>query len=136
MKLMTVIASTGLAAGLAIGGVAVASATSSPDPSSSGAVTLPAGGVLEKRVTTFCEHAPALAQRAERAQTRLSGDASVKGSLAWLKARQAKVDAQKHPRAQKRLDTVVERRSKRLARLPQRQKDLATAQSECATLPK
>lgn len=135
MKLITVIASTGLAAGLAIGGVAVASATSSPSPSSSSssAVVLPPGGVLANRITTFCAHAPARAERAAKAQQRLSGSATTKGSIAHLKARQAKID-DKHPKAAQRLGKVVDRRTDRLTKLPERRKNLAAAQTECSTL--
>lgn len=135
MKLTTIIASTGLAAGLAVGGVAVAGAASSPAPSSNPGITLPKGGVLEQRVTNLCERAPKLEQRAGKAQKRLSADADTQGSIAALKARQAKV-AKEHPKAAKRLGKVIERRSDRLARLPRHQENLAKAQTECATLPK
>jgi hypothetical protein len=126
------VAATGLAAGLAVGGVHVASAAT---PAAAPAdITLPSGGVLEHRVTGFCNRVPNLIKRVDQAQTRLSGDADTKGSLAWLKARQAK--AEKNGRAQvvNRLDRRIERRTERLAKLPGWKKKLTAAQSECATL--
>ena len=142
MGLTTALTATGIAAGLALTGVAVASAasgTSTPGTtaatsSNGSAITLPAGGVLEKRVTTFCAKAPKIAARAEKAQKRLSGDADTKGSLARVEARQAKAAKNDHPRVAERLERVVERRTTRLAELPDRRATLAKAQTECATL--
>ncbi len=127
MGLITTISATALSAGLVAGGVHVAAA-------SSASITLPSGGVLEQRVTHFCNRVPDLLKRADKAQTRLSGDPSTKGSIAWLQAKQDKAEKNKHPRVAKRLDRVIDRREKHLAKLPEIKTRLTKAQSECATL--
>ena len=126
MGIITALSATVLSAGLMVTGVHAASATSS--------ITLPPGGVLEQRVTHFCARVPDLLTRADKAQARLTGDASTKGSLAWLKAREAQATAKKHPRVARRLDQRIERRTQRLAKLPQLKQKLAAATTECAAL--
>ena len=137
MNLITALTATGLAAGLAFTGAvssqaASVSAENTSAPSAS--VTLPPGGVLEQRVTKFCARVPDLRKRADRAQTRISGDANTKGSLEWLKARQARAESNDHDRVAARIERRIERRTKRLAALPDRKQNLADAQDECATL--
>ncbi len=127
MGLFTAITATALSAGLVAGGVTVASASDS-------SITLPPGGVLEQRVTSFCHRVPQLTVRVGKAQARLSGDASTKGSIKWLQAKQEQADKSNHDRVARKLDRVIDRRQKRLARLPQVTTKLAQAKSECATL--
>lgn len=132
MGIITTLSATGLAAGLALTGAHMASA--STGASTSASITLPSGGVLEQRVTKFCNRVPTLIQRADKAKTRLSGDADTKGSLAWLKARQAKAEANGNQRVVNRLDRVIDRRTERLAKLPELKTKLSKANDECATL--
>jgi len=127
MNLITMLTATGLAAGLAFTG-AVSSQAAGPG------VTLPPGGELEHRVTRFCARVPDLLKRADQAQTRISGDATTKGSLEWLKARQADAESHDRDRMAARIERRIERRTDRLAALPERTKNLTAAQDECATL--
>jgi hypothetical protein len=132
MGILTALSAAGLAAGLAISGVTAASAAA---PSAAPAdITLPSGGVLEHRVTRFCSRVPNLIERAGRAQTRLSGDAGTRGSLAWLKAKQAQAQKNGRRHVVNRLDRVIERRTERLSKLPTVKENLVKAQTECATL--
>jgi len=126
MSLTHVLTATGLSAGLALTGVAGAQAASAD-------VTLPPGGVLEKKITAYCGRVPDLLERIDKAQTRINGDADTKGSLAWLKAKQAKAEAD-HPRVAKRLERRIDRRTERLAKLPQLKVKLTAAKGECADL--
>jgi hypothetical protein len=132
MGIITALSATGLAVGLALTGAHMASASTAASTSAS--ITLPSGGVLEQRVTKFCNRVPTLIQRADKAQTRISGDADTKGSLAWLKARQAKAEANGNKRVVNRLDRVIDRRTERLAKLPELKTELSKANDECATL--
>jgi hypothetical protein len=140
MGIVTAVSAAGLAAGLALTGAHVASASagsadsSATSSASTAGITLPSGGVLEQRVTRFCGRVPNLIKRADKAQTRIGGDTDTKGSLAWLKARQAKAKANGHPRVVNRLDRVIDRRTKRLAKLPELKTKLSAANDECATL--
>jgi hypothetical protein len=129
MRIVTALSAGGLAVGLALTPMAAGAAPAD--------VTLPSGGVLEKRVDRFCDRVPQLIVRADKAQARISGDADTKGSLAWLKARRAKAEAKKgkhHERVVKRLDRRIERRTDRLAKLPQVRKNLQQAKTECAEI--
>ena len=85
-------------------------------------------------MTKFCNRVPNLIQRVDKAQARISGDADTKGSLAWLKAREAKASANGHKRVANRLDRRIERRTERLAKLPELKTQLSKANDECATL--
>ena len=127
MGFITALSATGLAAGLAFTGVSAGNAATS-------SITLPDGGVLEHRVTTFCNRVPDLLKRVDKASERISGDADTKGSLEWLKARQARAESNDHDRVAARIERRIERRTKRLAALPDRKQNLADAQDECATL--
>jgi len=139
MRLITTISTVGLAAGLAFTGAQVAGATSpaaaAPVASATPAgITLPSGGVLEQRITGFCHRVPNLIQRADQAQARINADAGTRGSLAWLKARKAKATANHHPLVVKRIERRIDRRTERLARLPELKTKLAAATTECASL--
>jgi|1186.fasta_scaffold1164868_1 hypothetical protein len=127
MGFITALSATGLAAGLAFTGVSAGNAATS-------SITLPDGGVLEHRVTTFCNRVPDLLKRVDKASERISGDADTKGSLEWLKARKAKAESNHHPRVVKRIERRIERRTERLAKLPEVKQKLTQAQGECATL--
>jgi hypothetical protein len=127
MGVITVLSAAGLAAGLAFTGTVSAQAESA-------GITLPAGGVLEQRVTRFCARVPDLLERVDKASARLSGDAKTKGSLAWLKAKQAAAESKHRDRAGERLGRRIERRTERLAKLPALKTKLAAAQGECDSL--
>ena len=129
MGIITAVSAAGLAAGLALTGATVASAATSASAPAS--VTLPSGGILEQRVTTFCGKVPDLLTKVDKAQARINGDAGTKGSLAWLKAKQAKA---KHPRIADRLELRIKWRTERLAKLPEIKTNLTKAKSECANL--
>ena len=126
MSLTHALTATGLAVGLAFTGVAGAQAARAD-------VTLPPGGVLEKQITSYCGRVPELLERIDKAQTRINGDADTRGSLAWLKARQAKARAD-HRRVAERLERRIDRRTERLAKLPELKVKLTAAKSECAEL--
>ena len=126
MGIITALSATALSAGLALTGVNAASASSS--------ITLPPGGVLEARVTRFCERVPNLLERADRAKVRLSGDADTKGSLAWLNDRRATAEKNGNRRAVRRIGNRIERRQDRLEQLPTITGKLTRAKQECATL--
>jgi hypothetical protein len=127
MNLITALTATGLAAGLAFTGITSAQAAST-------SVTLPPGGVLEHRVSKFCARVPDLLEWTDQAQARISGDATTKGSLEWLKARQAKAESNNHKRVASRIERRIERRTERLEKLPDLKQKLADAQKECDTL--
>ena len=127
MGIITALSATALAAGLAVTGAVSAQATSA-------SVTLPPGGVLEQRLTTFCTRVPDLLERVDKASARISGDSDTKGSLEWLKARQAKAESNNHPRVVKRIERRIDRRTERLAKLPELKQKLTAAKGECATL--
>jgi hypothetical protein len=127
MGIITALSATGLAAGLAFTGVSAGNAAST-------GVTLPEGGVLEQRVTKFCNRVPDLLERVDRAGTRISGDADTPGSLEWLKARKAKAEENNRERVVNRIERRIERRTERLAKLPELKEKLTKARSECATL--
>jgi hypothetical protein len=124
MRIITALSATGLAAGLALTGAQAANAD----------VTLPPGGALEQRITSFCGRVPDLLERIDKAQTRIGADAETKGSLSWLKAKQAKAEAKGRKRVVKRLERRIDRRTERLAKLPKLKQKLTAAQTECATL--
>ena len=148
MNLITALTATGLTAGLAFTGAVASQAASTSAENTSAAstasaastntagtsVTLPPGGVLEHRVATFCARVPDLRKRADQAQTRISGSATTKGSLEWLKAKQARAESNDHDRVAARIERRIERRTKRLAALPDRKQKLTAAADECATL--
>jgi hypothetical protein len=127
MSIITAVSATGLAAGLVFSGVTGASASNAD-------ITLPSGGVLAQRVTTYCNRVPDLIERADKAQTRISAGAETKGSLAWLKDKRNTAVSKKHPRVVHRLDKVIARRTARLQKLPTVEANLATAKTECAAL--
>jgi hypothetical protein len=95
---------------------------------------LPEGGVLEQRVTKFCNRVPDLLERVDKASARISGDAETQGSLEWLKARKAQAEKNHRPRVVNRIERRIERRTERLAKLPDVKDRLTKAQGECATL--
>lgn len=127
MGIITAVTATGLAAGLVFTGVSAGQAATT-------GVTLPDGGVLEQRIGKFCARVPDLLERIDKADNRISGDAATKGSLAWLKAKQAKAESKDRPRVAQRIKRRIERRTDRLGKLPELKKRLTAAQSECATL--
>ena len=139
MGAITAVSALGLAAGLALTGANLASAaptsaTPTTPTTSSSSITLPGGSVLANKITNYCGRVPKLIERADTAQTRIDGSATTKGSLLWLKAREAKATGNKHPRVAKRIDKVIARRTKRLSRLPEIKTRLTAANTECATL--
>jgi hypothetical protein len=138
MGLITALSAAGLAAGLAVTGAtaAAASAPASSAPAASAAadITLPSGSILAQKVTRYCARVPDLQARAVKAQARLSGSAGTKGSIAWLKAREAAQQKKGHPAVVNRIDKIVTRRTARLAKLPTVESNLAKAKTQCAGL--
>jgi hypothetical protein len=131
MGIITALSATGLAAGLAFTGTLTGT---EPAQAASTGITLPPGGVLEQRITKFCARVPDLLEQAGKAEARLSGDATTKGSLEWLKTRQAKAEASDRKRLANRIERRIERRTERLAALPALKQKLADGKDECATL--
>ena len=129
MGIITALSATTLAAGLAFTGASAAGASTA-----AAGVTLPDGGVLEQRITTFCGRVPDLLERVDKAGARISGDAGTKGSLAWLKDKQAKAESNDRKRVAKRIERRIERRTDRLAKLPELKQKLTAAQGECGSL--
>jgi propanediol dehydratase small subunit len=112
MKLMV---GTVLAAGLVLGGAATASATTDPSAPAPVTVTL-----SPEQVQNLCEkRLPKIEQRTTRLLDRINGDASVRGSVQWLKARAAKErDAGRETSAQL-LEERADRRGGRVGQLNQ-----------------
>jgi uncharacterized protein (DUF885 family) len=100
-----------LAVGLVFGGAASASA----DPSEPVTITL-----SPEQVQNLCEkRLPKIEQRTTRLLNRIQGDASVRGSVQWLKARAAKErDAGRETSAQL-LEEKADRRAGRVDQLNQ-----------------
>jgi propanediol dehydratase small subunit len=112
MKLMV---GTVLAAGLVLGGAATASATTDTSAPAPVTVTL-----SPEQVQNLCEkRLPKIEQRTTRLLDRINGDASVRGSVQWLKARAAKErDAGRETSAQL-LEERADRRGGRVGQLNQ-----------------
>jgi propanediol dehydratase small subunit len=123
MKLMV---GTVLAAGLVLGGAATASATTDTSAPAPVTVTL-----SPEQVQNLCEkRLPKIEQRTTRLLDRINGDASVRGSVQWLKARAAKErDAGRETSAQL-LEERADRRAGRVDQLNQVKKWVSDFQSQ------
>lgn len=101
-----------LAIGLVTGGAATAGATTD-DPSAPVTITLSA-----EQVQNLCEkRLPKIEQRTTKLLDRINGDASVRGSVEWLRARATKErDAGRETSAQL-LDERADRRAGRVDQL-------------------
>jgi hypothetical protein len=105
-----------LAVGLVAGGAATASAaTTDTDPSAPVTITLSAD-----QVQNLCEkRLPKIGQRTTRLLDRINGDATVRGSVEWLRARATKErDAGRETSAQL-LEERADRRAGRVDQLNQ-----------------
>jgi len=114
MKLMV---GTVLAVGLVLGGAATASAATDPSTPAPGPVTIT---LSPEQVQNLCDkRLPKIEQRTTRLLDRIQGDASVRGSVQWLKARAAKErDAGRETSAQL-LEERADRRGGRVDQLNQ-----------------
>jgi propanediol dehydratase small subunit len=114
MKLMV---GTVLAVGLVLGGAATASATTGTSTPAPGPVTIT---LSPEQVQNLCDkRLPKIEQRTTRLLDRIQGDASVRGSVQWLKARAAKErDAGRETSAQL-LEERADRRGGRVDQLNQ-----------------
>jgi propanediol dehydratase small subunit len=114
MKLMV---GTVLAVGLVLGGAATASATTDTSTPAPGPVTIT---LSPEQVQNLCDkRLPKIEQRTTRLLDRIQGDASVRGSVQWLKARAAKErDAGRETSAQL-LEERADRRGGRVDQLDQ-----------------
>jgi propanediol dehydratase small subunit len=114
MKLMV---GTVLAVGLVLGGAATASATTGTSTPAPGPVTIT---LSPEQVQNLCDkRLPKIEQRTTRLLDRIQGDASVRGSVQWLKARAAKErDAGRETSAQL-LEERADRRGGRVDQLKQ-----------------
>lgn len=106
-----------LAAGLVLGGAATASATTDATDPSYPPVTIT---LSPEQVQNLCEkRLPKIEQRTTRLLDRINGDASVRGSVQWLKARATKErDAGRETSAQL-LEEKADRRAGRVDQLNQ-----------------
>jgi len=104
-----------LAVGLVTGGAATAGATMDTDPSTPVTITL-----SPEQVQNLCEkRLPKIEQRTTRLLDRINGDATVRGSVEWLRARATKErDAGRETSAQL-LDERADRRAGRVDQLNQ-----------------
>jgi hypothetical protein len=104
---------TVLTAGLMVGGAATASATT--DPSEPVTITL-----SPEQVANLCEkRLPKIERRTTRLLDRINGDETVRGSVAWLRARAAtERDAGRETSAQL-LEERADRREGRVGQLDQ-----------------
>lgn len=104
-----------LAVGLVAGGAATASAATDTDPSAPVTITL-----SPEQVQNLCEkRLPKIEQRTTRLLDRINGDANVRGSVEWLRARATKEkDAGRETSAQL-LDERADRRAGRVDQLNQ-----------------
>jgi len=94
--------------GLMLGGAATASAQESTEPAEPGSVTIT---LSPEQVANLCEkRLPRIEKRTTRLVEKINGDASVRGSAEWLRARAAKErDAGRETTAQ----TLEERADRR-----------------------
>jgi hypothetical protein len=89
----------GVAAGMSAAVSAQASTAQGPAMSaaagtpSAAATALPDGDRLERRRDLLCARVPNAVDRTQQRITRLAGDASVRGSLAWVSARVDEAEA-------------------------------------------
>jgi hypothetical protein len=116
-----------LAIGLVAGGAATANAaTTDTDPSAPVTITLSAD-----QVQNLCEkRLPKIGQRTTRLLDRINGDATVRGSVEWLRARATKErDAGRETSAQL-LEERADRRSGRVDQLNQVKQWVTDFQSE------
>lgn len=132
MKRNLILAGAGLAAVLAVG-TATAALADSSTPAAKPTTTKPTTTKQHKRgVAALCEREPKQAARADKLIARLSGDAGTKGSVQWLNARAAKVQAKDPALAAIITDRAQERQSQ-LATLKIRKDELAKTAAWCGT---
>jgi hypothetical protein len=122
------LAVTAVAVGVLLAGSGAAFADTSPPAAppatSSGAPAPPAGEpVCTKRI-------PALLSRIDKLTARINGDASTRGSTAWLKAKADKARAAGHTAGADLLDARAAARAARLDRLAQLRTQIQGVQSK------
>jgi hypothetical protein len=126
-----ILVGAGLAGCLVVGSAGVAMATDgSPSPSSPASPSAKPTSDAQ-RATRLCGREPKVAARVEKRLTRLTGDASTRGSVAWLQARATKVRA-RDPQLAAIIDDRVKIRQSLIPTLKLRQDELGKVVTWCA----
>jgi hypothetical protein len=124
-----------LAAGLlSVGALAVpAAATETADAADAGSAsdTGRNGELLRQRAELACARIPNVVTRTQNLQERLAGDASTRGSLAWLEARADEAEERGRDEVATALRTRLEVRTELVDLLPLRLEALADAEVAC-----
>ena len=122
MRISAAIVGLGTAALLAVGAPAAYADTTTPaPPPSQGPITL-----NPQDAQYLCnDMLPKLTDRANKLTARINGDASTRGSLAWLKMRAQDQRAKGHTQAADRLDQRATKRQGRLTDLANIQQRLS-----------
>jgi hypothetical protein len=101
-----------------VGSTTIAAADPTPTPSPSASTSYKPVTLSPEESQKLCaERLPKMIARRDKLAQRISGDADVKGSIAWLKARAAKQKANGHDKVAAQLAKRAERRSERLKQL-------------------
>jgi hypothetical protein len=109
---------------------AVASATTPPEPPVESSTP---GDARLARLATACGRVPPLQRRVDAAIALLQGDASTRGSIAWLDARLTAAQGDDRVQLATVLQNRIDVRTARLALLQERSTALAGIASICAT---
>jgi len=106
-----------LAVGLMVGGAATASAQESTEPSEPGSVTIT---LSPEQVANLCEkRLPKIEKRTTRLVERITGDADVRGSTEWLRAKAATERAAGRETTAQTLEERADRRAGHVDKLNQ-----------------
>ncbi|MGF1664258.1 MAG: hypothetical protein ACFCVG_17645 [Kineosporiaceae bacterium] len=89
------------------------------------------GGLLRERADVACARVPNVVTRTENLQERLAGDASTRGSLAWLEARAEQAEERGRDEAATALRNRLEVRTELVDLLPLRLEALVDAEAAC-----
>jgi hypothetical protein len=117
-------------------GAATTATTATTAPSSTPATTAPATApsadtALGRRLERACARVPNLTARLERTRATIEGDASTRGSLAWLQAQIDKANRNGHAEAATVLENALATRTARLDLVTSRQTSLASLAQLC-----
>ncbi|HET6988170.1 MAG TPA: hypothetical protein VFI00_16215 [Kribbella sp.] len=108
----------GTSAVVLVGGLVGSTTIASADPSPTPTPTYKQVTLSPEESQRLCaEKLPKLIERRDKLAKRISGDADVRGSVAWLKARAEKQKAKGHDKAAAQLQKRADRRSERLTQL-------------------
>ncbi len=112
--------------------VAVGAATTTTPATTAPATAPSTDTALGRRLERACARVPNLTARVERTRATIEGDASTRGSLAWLQAQIDKARADGHPEAATVLENALATRTARLDLVTSRQASLASVAQLCA----